>query len=292
MQRQRNALSLLHEVHVQQRVLLHYASRPRAAPTALVRVAVAIAALQVELVVDALVVEQVLHHLRLTPAAGAHHVVCGALLPAGLRHGGLVDAQHLAQQRGQSVEQALRHVPACQRRSPRPLEVRVRVAGEHLELALRDHLHQVLPVACHEEFRACESFTSPTRTALAAVHVLRRGHAQRQHERVGIAHRADRLELRREEDLAGDALRHAVLLRLHHHLHVVVVAVQQVPLAGAAAFDAPTVHQLADRAALLQVLARRHGVREHAGGLLQTQRDEVVVGVRRQLRVAEEQFWW
>ena len=103
MQRQRNALSLLHEVHVQQRVLLHYASRPRAAPTALVRVAVAIAALQVELVVDALVVEQVLHHLRLTPAAGAHHVVCGALLPAGLRHGGLVDAQHLAQQRGQSV---------------------------------------------------------------------------------------------------------------------------------------------------------------------------------------------
>lgn len=63
MQRQRNALSLLHEVHVQQRALLDYTSSTSVSPTVLIRVSVTIAALQIELVVDVLVVEHVLHYL-------------------------------------------------------------------------------------------------------------------------------------------------------------------------------------------------------------------------------------
>ena len=66
MQRQRNALPLLHEVHIQQRVLLRYASVSSPTRTSLVRVPISVAPLQVELVVDALVEEQILHHLRLT----------------------------------------------------------------------------------------------------------------------------------------------------------------------------------------------------------------------------------
>lgn len=65
-QRQRNALPLLHEVHIQQRVLLRYASVSSPTHTSLIRVSISVAPLQVELVVDALVVEQVLHHLRLS----------------------------------------------------------------------------------------------------------------------------------------------------------------------------------------------------------------------------------
>lgn len=290
MQRQRNALSLLHEVHVQQRALLDYASSSSANPTVLISIPVAIAALQIELVVDVLVVEHVLHHLLLTLPPFPHHVVRHRLLPVGLHHRRLVDAQHLAQQRGQPAEQALGHVSSRHFPTSRPLEVRMRVADKHLHLALRNHLQQVLPVARHEELGACTLLALHAPTAFTAVHVLRRGYAQRQHERVRVAHRADRFELRREVDLACDAQGHAVLFCLHHHLHMVVVFVQQVSLACAAAFYAPAVHQLANRAALLQVLAGRHGVGEHAGGLLQAQRDEVVVGVRRQLRVAEEQL--
>lgn len=212
------------------------------------------------------------------------------LLPVGLHHRRLVDAQHLAQQRRKPAEQALGHVSSRDCPPPRPLEVRVRVADKHLHLALRDHLQQVLPIARHEELGACTLLATHTPTALSAVHVLCRGHAQRQHERVRVAYRADRFELRREVDLACDVQWHAVLFCLHRHLHMVVVSVQQVSLARTAAFYASAVHQLPDLTALLQVLAGGHGVGEHAGGLLQAQRDEVVVRIRRQLRVAEEQL--
>ena len=64
MQRQRNSLPPLHEIHVQQRVFLGYTSHTaQASPTALVRIAIPTASLQIELVHDLLVVEQILHHL-------------------------------------------------------------------------------------------------------------------------------------------------------------------------------------------------------------------------------------
>ena len=63
MQGQRNSLPSLHEIHIQQRVFLRYKSQTAQTPTALVRIAIPTASLQVEFIHDLLVVEQILHHL-------------------------------------------------------------------------------------------------------------------------------------------------------------------------------------------------------------------------------------
>lgn len=123
------------------------------------------------------------------------------------------------------------------------------------------------------------------------MHVLRRTNAQRQEVRVRVADRPDRVELRREVDLAHHAHRRAALLHVYRNLDVVVVAVQQISLRGTAALDAPAVHQFADGLALLDALAGGQRVGEDGGGLLERERNEVVVGVRGELRVSEEELW-
>lgn len=123
------------------------------------------------------------------------------------------------------------------------------------------------------------------------MHILRRTNTQRQDVRIRVADRPDRVELRRKVDLAHHVHRRAALLHVHRHLDVVVVAVQQIALRGAAALDAATVHQLADGLTLLDALAGGQRVGEDGGGLLEGEWNEVVVGVRGKLRVSEEELW-
>ena len=71
-------------------------------PTSFRGVAIAVAALQVELVGDGLVVEEILHH----------HVVRYRSLVRRIDGDGLVDAQDLAEKRRKPVEQTVRGVSA------------------------------------------------------------------------------------------------------------------------------------------------------------------------------------
>ena len=110
MQWKRNALSSLHEVHIQQCVLFSYSSLSAPNSTAFVRVSIPTAPLQIEFIHNLLVVEQILHHLSNNSAFFHYHIMRHSLAIAGVDHCGLVDPEDLAQQRRQAVKETFRHI--------------------------------------------------------------------------------------------------------------------------------------------------------------------------------------